>query len=336
MHLVNLFDIESPYGTRSFKLMEGDIADVNIEVDIVITGAFKGEYQPTPGSLLGALFKKRGILIDDNNKEGAEDYRDVFGTLYYPIKDDPHIHAILVLEMLGHVNIMKDAIQNLHITLSVLEAKGYTFKNVIMPLIGTGYQQIEPEIIMGDLIQFAKTYLQKSTCLQQIWLVSNSSKKTANLNKAMNQLLGRPVTTMPISELTSSVKKEIINCLNKLHNNKPGIEVSNLKNCLEKKNLSVLELAIQIRQWLEWGVAQNISQDDLQPELYKNISNLKSHQFAPWIISYMHLLRTFANEYAHSHNGPVRKPKNIVEEDLTLALFALQRVVNCWTDQIIE
>ena len=115
-----------------------------------------------------------------------------------------------------------------------------------------------------------------------------------------------------------------------------GPPVSNLKNCLEKKNLSVLELAIQIRQWLEWGVAQNISQDDLQPELYKNISNLKSHQFAPWIISYMHLLRTFANEYAHTHNGPVRKPKNIVEEDLTLALFALQRVVNCWTDQIIE
>lgn len=135
MNLINLFDIDTLYGTRSFKLMEGDIADVNIPIDIVIAGAFKGGYNTTPGSLFGSLKEKRDIIIDHNYRKENEDFRELFGTLYYPIQKDKNIKAILILEMVGRVETIEQAIQNLHITISILETKGHVFKTIMMLLL---------------------------------------------------------------------------------------------------------------------------------------------------------------------------------------------------------
>lgn len=71
MNLINLFDIDTPHGTRSFKLMEGDIAELNIPIDIVIAGAFKGGYNPTPGSLFGSLKEKRNISVSSESPLNA-------------------------------------------------------------------------------------------------------------------------------------------------------------------------------------------------------------------------------------------------------------------------
>ena len=63
-------------------------------------------------------------------------------------------------------------------------------------------------------------------------------------------------------------------------------------------------------------------------DLSRGISSLKEDGVAPWTISYMHLLRVFSNEYAHSNFNRVRKPEALQEEDISVALFVLQRIVD--------
>jgi|JI10StandDraft_1071094.scaffolds.fasta_scaffold193982_2 hypothetical protein len=332
MELVNLFDIDSPYGVRSFKLFEGDIADIDVNIDMLVTGAFRGGYEPTEGTLLGSLNIKRGIKIEI--EKSIIDFRELFGTFYYPVENDKNIKAILVLEIVGRVLTMKEAIENLHITLSILEAKGIKFKKIVMPVIGSGNQNIELEKIIFDLIEFSKVYLEKSICLEQIWLVSNEPEKTLTLNKTMNKILGRSVTSMPISDLINNLKKEIINGLSTIQSNNANKTNDILIRLLKNREPSVLELAIQIRIFLENIILSFLPKKAVEQELFKNINKLKEFSIAPWIISYMHLLRTFSNEYAHSNSGRKSRPRNIVEEDLTIALFAMQRVIDCWLNEM--
>lgn len=66
----------------------------------------------------------------------------------------------------------------------------------------------------------------------------------------------------------------------------------------------------------------------LVTDLSRGISSLKEDGVAPWTISYMHLLRVFSNEYAHSNYNRIRKPESLQEEDISVALFVLQRIVD--------
>ena len=326
MQLINLFDIDSPYGTRSFKLMEGDLSDPGFPVDILVTSAFKGGYFATPGTVFGALYERRGILIADPLPENVIDLRSVLGTFYLPTAD-PVVRSLLVLEMRGAFSSVKLAMESLYLTLCLLESRGINFRTLALPPLGTGLQNISLESVLHETIAFARQSLLKIPCLEQIMLVSNESNKTDTLNQAMNNQLGRSSTKLPISDFTKSLRAELCTALEKLACI-DGVVIDSLLKIMRSSNPSVLELAIAGRNLLESAVRKMLPTGNTEPDLARRINALKGQGIAPWTISYMHMLRTFSNEYAHNQSGVSRKPATMVEEDFTIALFALQRVVD--------
>lgn len=326
MKLINLFDIQSPYGNRSFKLMEGDLSDPGFPVDVLVISAFHKGYKPVSGTVLGALYQNRNILISEPLPDGSFDLRKQLGSFYMPTGDSL-IKNLLVLEILGKVESFNEAMENLYLALCLLESKGISFKTITMPVLGTGNQRIPVDQVMHDVILFSKQCLMKIPCVEQIILVSNTEEKTNVLNEAMNHQLGRPSTTLPVTELSKNIQKEICAKID-LIGTVAGDPLDELKGVLSSSKPSALEIALVSRKLLESLVQQMLSSSKSYIDLSRGISSLKEDGVAPWTISYMHLLRVFSNEYAHSNFNRVRKPEALQEEDISVALFVLQRIVD--------
>jgi hypothetical protein len=180
---------------------------------------------------------------------------------------------------------------------------------------------------MHDVISFAKQSLIKIPCLEQIILVSNTVEKSTILNDAMNHLLGRPSTTLPVTDLAKNIQREICAKIDEI-GPKSGLPLDDLKQVLTSSKPSALEIALVSRKLLESLVQHLLPTTRTYIDLSRGISSLKEDGIAPWTISYMHLLRVFSNEYAHSNYNSVRKPEAIQEEDISVALFVLQRIAD--------
>jgi hypothetical protein len=104
-----------------------------------------------------------------------------------------------------------------------------------------------------------------------------------------------------------------------------------LRKQLTSDGASFLPLAAFSRRLLE-ALAQNIAASngaEVKGELIKQIEGLSAHGVTPWMLSYMHLIRTFGNTATHG-NPKESRPKSVTQWDLFVLLSALDRVLG-WT-----
>src|SRR5687768_9326448 len=73
---LNVLGIETALGFRTAELFVGDIAAIDFKVDVLVISAFVGSYDPTPGSVIGALSEKLGIHVGEYENYPALDLRD--------------------------------------------------------------------------------------------------------------------------------------------------------------------------------------------------------------------------------------------------------------------
>jgi hypothetical protein len=65
--------------------------------------------------------------------------------------------------------------------------------------------------------------------------------------------------------------------------------------------------------------------------LWKGIDGLCALGYAPWLASYLHILRVQGNETVHYHAKDLgRCPAHLVQADLELCLTVVQRVLRLW------
>src|SRR5262249_53080635 len=106
---------------------------------------------------------------------------------------------------------------------------------------------------------------------------------------------------------------------------------NHIRHLLTAEHTRSFDIGFTARRLLEFivndllGVRENL-------ELTKKIQRLADHGLADWIRSYMHVLKTFGNESAHDRETTRRAPANINEEDLTLCLSCLRRVLGFWVE----
>jgi hypothetical protein len=62
---------------------------------------------------------------------------------------------------------------------------------------------------------------------------------------------------------------------------------------------------------------------------FETMQGLRKQLVAEWVISYLNLLHAFGNEAAH-HKMQSTHPPEIDSHDLTVCLFAIQRVLDFW------
>jgi hypothetical protein len=80
----------------------------------------------------------------------------------------------------------------------------------------------------------------------------------------------------------------------------------------------------KILLWTSWGRTK------LKKDLAVKINELTQKNIASWVISYMHIIRTFGNLAVHSQAKAVVRPPAFDEKDFIIFLICLNRVLDFW------
>lgn len=331
MELINLLEIKSPYGYRQFKLVKGDIGLINFPVDLLCVSAFKGRYFPTPGSLLGSLKNNRNISLLDLAESPVLDLRHSENTFMVDVAEDPFLKRILCVEMIGTYRPIGDILDSLLITLYMAELKGIKIRSLMMPLIGTGQQQIEPGELLGSLLKKVEYLLKTSVTVEEVYLVAYTTEQADLLNSTMNLLLKRSVSIFHKNQIISTVGGNIKEVISK---NSPRLNAgcyTDLLAVLEDREINSFKLAITSRKICE-HILNNMIKEEAHLDLAKKINYLRLQNIPPWMINYFHMLRIFGNAYAHDLAGTNSQAAEMNEQDIVIALFGLERVIEFYID----
>jgi hypothetical protein len=334
MAQINFIEIETKQGYKDFELHYADITNLDFAVDLMAISAFKRGYTPTPNTVIYSLSQK-GLNVAVLAANPKLDLRDTLGIWISNDLNGYQFKNIVCTEIVGTGFDVETAIKNLFAMISILEVKGFKNESIAMPLLGTGNQNINPELVIKVLLENSLEFLNFSRYLKKIIFVVYDEEKAHLLNNEMNTLLGRKKVETPRGPLIDFIKVEINKLIDKLVFDKK-INASvfmDLKKIINTEDFKSFEIGAVARRTLEY-IIQDINPNYPENlELYKKIDSLRNIEVAHWIISYMHLIRIFGNEAVHHKETENRRPNSVSAEDLKVCLFCIQRVLEFYLNE---
>jgi hypothetical protein len=335
MEQLNLVEIETQFGFRTFELWRGDITKVQPKVDVLAVSAVARGYFPDSWTVIGALQKKCGISVQKLSKQCEFDFRESLGCWVAKInRVEGPADRLLCVEILGTDFEVAEVIQNLFVVLSILEMKGIPARSLALPVLGAGGQDLDATEVIRELLDASLKYFERSRLLTKIQFIELDKDRAGQLDNAMNQFLGRVKVVLPKGELMAGVRKEIVRAVKKAQMvaGQPGRDVFNdLARIIRSDQSRSFEIGIIGRRLVEF-ICNDLLGDQTSGNLPNKIFGLQDINIADWIISYMHVLRIFGNESAHEKDKTGQKPAVVSEADLALCLFCIQRLVNFWLE----
>lgn len=327
MKLINLLEIKSNHGYKYFKLFWGDITKINFKIDLLCVSAYKNGYNPVKGTVLGSLYENRDIDLSILSRDPEIELRHSENTFITKKLDDTNIERILCIEMIGtKFGSIEENINSLLISIYKAQLLGIKFKSIMLPLLGTGNQNLNPNLVMEVLIKKMEYLLTTSNTVEEVYLVEFNQEKCDNLNHAMNQILGRKSGIFKSGNVIATVINNIIDMKNMHVDFFEDKAFIDLISELRSDAINTTLLSIYSRNFCE-AIMSKIFFDKTTQDLFTMIEKLKSMNIPPWIVSYFHLLRVYGN--SHVHNELRKKiPTEISESDLIIVLFAIERILD--------
>jgi Domain of unknown function (DUF4145) len=331
---LNLIEVSTPWGFRAFELYHGSITRLDFKVDVLAISAFVGKYEPDPGTVVRALLDDCQISVKELARAREYDLQANLGCWVARAVPNDKFERILCVEITGSQFSLSEVIQNLFITLSILEMKGVEVRTLALPVLGAGNQKLDAALVIKELLASAIKYLNHSRGLRKIMFVAYDEERASQLNRAMNETLDRVKVVLPKGELVNNIRQGILQSLERaalLMDGDAHELLNNVRRIMTPEQSRSFEIGIAARRVVEFIVADIMPQPK-KFDLLGRIDNLKGCDIADWIRSYMHVLRIFGNESAHERQKTGRQPYSLSETDVVLCLFCLQRVLDFWVE----
>ena len=139
----------------------GNLASTLESYDIVAISAFKNDYIPTYGSLIGALQREKGISVLELSKNPEIDLRAMNCWLSKPVACS-NLNRIACVELLGYEQVLsgksisetiiKSTFTTFRFILEQASNHGIKVKRIALPLLGAGQQRIDAKYIVVPLV----------------------------------------------------------------------------------------------------------------------------------------------------------------------------------------
>ena len=332
--LLTAVGFDSPHGYKRVELRFGDLTKLSLKYDLLVVSTFPRDYQPTPTSLVGALDNYLDFSLLEHSKAPYLDFRDSLSIWFTHQVENLFFGRVLCTELQDENFQLSEIFENLFAGIALLEAKGIPIKSVVLPVLGTGDADIPLNKIAQTLLPACKKALLSSPSLSSITFVARTEKKALEIDKAINEVLGRKELKFPRNEVMESLRNEILSLSSQAAQSHPETELfSEITNVFRRQDLRSFEAGVLARRLVEFVVDDVIRKDGGTPgiDLYKNIETLHNRNVSMWMSSYMHLLRIFGNESAHERDED-RLPRELTENDFIISLFCLNRVLRFWLD----
>jgi hypothetical protein len=341
---LTVLGVETPRGLCTLELLQGDIT--RVPCDLLAVSAFKGSYHPTPGTVIGALKENHGISLQKSGPgraliDAEFDLRDQFGIWITRELPGATCRRILCVELLGRIDDQREVgqqlqslLENVFVGLAILEAKGIVIRQLALPLLGTGQQEIAPLDIVGPLISKTQDAIARSTSLERVMFVERNPQKARLLLDEIERKFGTVNPSLPKAELIAGLMKEIQAIALKLRRATAGAQqrmAEEMHQIVSAPIPTTAGIGLMARRLAE-TVADTRYLGGSGDDLHKKIENLAKTGVAPWLVSYLHTLRVIGNEVVHIRERGNRLPSALNEDDVTVCLFCVQRVAQFWLD----
>lgn len=186
-------ELSSPFGPKTISVYEGELTDFNQPVSLLTVSAFRHNYSPDKGTLIGALSSEAGISVKKLSVKPVVDIRDFCGC--WISKELPKTEKNQYFERIGCVEMSPlwsrrkirplSIIQSYFHVLELLPQNGISVQKVMMPLLGSGKQGYDPKLIAVPLINETLHYLKRSEYTDEIIFIDRGKKKTDILVNAL-------------------------------------------------------------------------------------------------------------------------------------------------------
>ncbi len=329
----NIIDYNTPNGLSSFELHLSDITKLEERVDVMAVSAFDRHYDPKEKTVIGALYHQLHISVEELAKNPVLDFRDQAGCWVSHELDSDRIGRIICVEAIGSSFEPGDSIQNLFAILSFLDLMSIPVKTLALPLLGAGNQEQPADLMIDVMLRESKKALKRIAGLRRVMYVTNSNETAHQLDDAMNKKLRRINLVLPQDDLVESLRTKLEQSLNNVKQCvKPTPPlIADLRRVLIEQDSRSFEVGVVGRRLAELVVSDLLGKEHT-PNLGKSMKSLPTLGVAAWVVSYLHVLRTLGNESAHEGAKGDRIPSNVSEDDITLILVCVQRILDFWMD----
>jgi hypothetical protein len=341
---LNLIEIETRWGYKAFELYQGNVIDISQPVDLLVVSALSRDlkilgrdsemYDRIKHTLIGALHGQAGVDVAALREASEFDLLSALGCWVSTPIESAVCRRVLCVENIGLSRSTEQAFDNVFVTLSLLEAKGIVVETLLLPLLGTGAFIMPVEEAIRSALDAAQRHLPRLQHLRRVLFFELSVPKAAQLNEAMNRVLGRANVALSASGLADSVRGETLEALDALSASlfdRNQQVIGDLKRVIARQESRSFEIAIVGRRLVE-SIVNDLSGDSSARPLFKKIDTLSNQGIADWIRSYMHTVRIFGNESAHERSREGRFPESLGEHDVVICLFCIQRLIRFWSD----
>ena len=231
LELKKELSFSSSFGEKKIKVYCGDIAEYTDRIDLLTVSAYKYSYVPTMRSMIGTLYREWGIAVEEKARNPLLDLRSFCGCwISHSIREteqNPCLRRIGCLEMSplqsGSSENFLVIIQSYFQTLDLLSLQNIPLERVVLPLLGTGDQAINPRQIVVPLINETLQYLRRSPATKEIVFIERSIWKTSILQNAL--------------EKSYSIMNETMEVVNRHENKRTMVFIS-----YEKSDKSIADL----------------------------------------------------------------------------------------------
>ena len=184
-------------GEKRIKVFLGDVKEIDEAVDILTVSVFYSSYEPSPGTMIGAL-GEMGISVESLSTNPEIDLRKICNIwLSKEIKDAAYpIRRIGCIEMseysknrerwMDNKSDIISSIQAFFRMLDIASLSGIKAEVVALPILGSGSQRIDMELIMVPLINECVHYLKQNAYVREIWMVEINPEKACKLISAID------------------------------------------------------------------------------------------------------------------------------------------------------
>jgi len=336
MALKNMLSIETTTGYKNIEIHHGDLSAMEFSVDILVISAFRHGYNPTPGTLIEALEKNCQLKVLELFQSKQLDFRETLNSWVSADLPSGKFKNIVCLEgmfeSLNDPDRIEHYLSDLLAVLSVLQHKGFAIKTVAMPLLGTGQQGIAVELLIPVLMTKAKEMLQTIHEVQTIYFVHPRMEIVEQIDKGINQFLSRSSDLLELIRDDREIAEGLDRISTKLIGLKHSFGWSDMKSLDElsyriiQQDIRFYELGILSRRAME-SILKSLIRSEGFMTLSEMVFELRRFNLSPWMLSYMHTLRSFGNFLAHDVETHT-SAQQMTKDDVLFFVKALDRFVD--------
>ncbi len=303
-HLFNIHEFSAQDGPLFVEFYAGDI--LAKYSDALIISSFIDSYLPTPGSVFGSINERFGLRFSSTRPPGTESYSDRLHR--FPARRTDAFRDLWVLEMRSvESSTDQPSLGELRASLSLLERHLDSIcesevHSISVPLLGTGFQGVVPELVVGEMLGAIERWPQRASELKVVRVFARDLEKVAALNMAIDRQYGRP--SPGVSQLLRAALEELKALVDRLQQAEVKEALNDLYQVADVSEPSVKSIAIEGRKVAETcalGLLRVYYPNQSAGELWQCLNAIQDDLLKnrAWVFSYLKLLQTYGNKAAH-------------------------------------